>query len=418
MPRERARCKVMLKAHTDDALARQIRSLRIDVPPRIVDPGRSAREQRQIHDLLCVMLAIRQLALPVQLYKREKPDFLLETNNIQIGIETVQAINCDYVQAQVHPDAQEDGAVVDPSLYKWSTQGRPQAQIREEVRREQLSGLAWMGDSVELEFAQSIRDTVRKKRRKLLSHYERYDSDRLHIYHNQPSPILNIEKGLQYTASILFDYWNEPGFDTIYVRKFDWMLSFTKEASEIIYEFPRSSVPLGIDEDLWEQLGYAEKLYLKLLEQEPTFISDTGIGETDIELEEYFGFENDLQALRHEWFTIRDRELQEAGFSDLLKPPNRIRLMTASEVAACPAALDLFRNGLLEHVFRAIAEPVPDNTSRVIPSLSQTVASRGPEFRASVSAILYYLSKLANITHWASDSRKCTALLSTINPQD
>ena len=60
-----------------------------------------------------------------------------------------------------------------------------------------------MGDSVEREFAQSIIDVVHVKHCKLHSHYERYGSDRLLIYHNQPSPIIDIDKARVYTANIL-----------------------------------------------------------------------------------------------------------------------------------------------------------------------------------------------------------------------
>ena len=166
---------------------------------------------------------------------------------MRIGVETTEAINPDYVQAQVHPIAQGDDAVVDPSLYKWGTQGRPRSQIREEAGRTQLSGHPWMDDSVEQEFAQSIIDVVRLKHRKLQSRYVRHDTDRLLIYHNQPSPIIDIDKARVYTVTILADYWSQLGFDTVYVHKYNWMLYFTKEASNIIYEFPRSEAPFGID---------------------------------------------------------------------------------------------------------------------------------------------------------------------------
>ena len=244
MPEERDKCTVILDADTDDDLERQVQGLKIDVPPRAQDPATDAREQWQMHHLLRALLAARQLTLPVRLYKREAPDFVLQTAKMRIGVETREAINPDYVQAQVHPAAQGDDAVVDPSLYKWGTQGRPSSQIREEAGRTQLSGHPWMGDSVEQEFAQSIIDVVREKHYKLHSHYARFDSDRLLIYHNQPSPQIHIDKARVYTANILVDYWNQLGFDTVYVHKYNWMLYFTRDASAIVYEFPRSDAPL------------------------------------------------------------------------------------------------------------------------------------------------------------------------------
>ena len=414
MPEELNKCTVVLDANTEDDLERQVQALKIDVPPRAQDPATDPREQWQMHHLLRALLATRQLVLPVRLHKREAPDFVLQTGDMRIGVETTEAINPDYVQAQVHPAAQGNDAVVDPSLYKWGTQGRPKSQIREEAGRTQLSGHPWMRDSVEQEFAQSIKDVAFEKHCKLRSHYTRFDSDRLLIYHNQPSPQIHIDKARVYTAEILLDYWNQLGFDAVYVHKYNWMLSFTKDASKIVCEFPRSAAPFGINANIWEQLEPAEKIYLNLLEQEPDFVSYTSTSEPESEPDDLFGFESELQALRREWLVNRDRDLERTGCTALLQPPDRIRLRTASEVAACPATLELFRGGVLEHVFRAVAESVPDATNT---GLHQTMASCDPEFAASVTAILRYLSRFVDMIHWASDSRKCSAILYAIDPQ-
>ena len=390
-----------------------MQGLKVDVPPRVQDPATNARERRQIYHLLRTLLAARQLVRPVRLYKREAPDFVLQIGDTRIGVETTEAINPDYVRAQMHPAAQRDDAIVDPSLYKWGTHGRPKSRIREEAGRTQLSGLPWMGDSVEQEFAQSIKDVVFEKHCKLLSHYAKFDSNHLLIYHNQSSPLIHFDKARVYTAEILVDYWNQPGFDAVYVHKCNSMLSFTRGVSEIVCEFPRSDAPFGIDADIWEQIEAPERIYLKLLEQEPDFVAYTSANEPESEPDDLFGFECELQALRREWHVNRDRELERMGCGALLQPPDRGRLRTASEVAACPAALELFHGGVLEHVFCAIAESIDDTT---ITRLQQTMTCRDPEFAASITTILRHLSGFNDIAHWASNSRKCTALLSAIDP--
>ena len=176
-------------------------------------------------------------------------------------------------------------------------------------------------------------------------------------------------------------------------------------------------VGTAVDVGIWEQLRAAERTYLKLLEQEPHFMPRTSISEIVSEPDDLFGFESDLQALHREWIDYRDRDLDQIGGTSLLQPPYRIRLRTASEVAACPVALDLFLGGVLEHVVRVVAEWGPEGTITVIPTLHQTTASRGPEFAASMIAILRYLSGFDDITHWDSDSRKCSTILSTIHPR-
>ena len=414
VPEDLDKCIVILDAETGDDLETHVQGLKVDVPPRAQNPATDAREQWQMHHLLRALLAARQLSAPVRLYKRETPDFVLQNGNLRIGIETIEAINPDYVKAQVHPAAQRDGAVVDPSLYKWGTQGRSRSQIREEAGRTQLSGYPWMDDSVEQEFAQSIRDVVFEKHGKLRSHYARFDSDHLLIYHNQPSPQIHIDKARLYTADILVDYWNRFGFDTVYVHKYNWMLSFEKDRSEIVYEFPQSDAPFGIDAHIWDQLEPAEKIYLKLLEEEPHFVSYTSNSEPESDHDDLFGLKNELHAIRREWIANRDRDLARTGCTTLLQPPDRIRLRTASEVAAFPPTVALFRGGVLEHIFRAIAELVPDTA---IAGVHRALESRDPEFAVTLIAVLRYLSSFNEITHWASDSRKCSAILDAIDPQ-
>ena len=413
-PDELDTCTLLLDADTKDDLKRQVQDLKVHVGPLAQDPATDTREQRQIHDLLRALIAARQLVPPVRLYKREAPDFVLETGDKRIGIEARLVVNPDYMAAQKHPAAQRDDAVVDASLYKWGTHGRPQFQIREEAGRTRLSGLPWMDDDVEQEFAQSVKDTVLEKHYKLCSHYARFDMDILLIYHYQPSPLIDIDKARVYTSNTLIDYWDQCGFDAVYVHKYNWMLRFAQGMSKVVYESPRSNAPFFIETDIWESLRDTEKIYLKLLEEEPDFISSTySPDEREGELENLFGFESDLQALRMEWIVNRNRSLKRSGCNGLLHPPDLIRLRTASEIAACRDAFDLFCGGVLEHVFRAVSEWTDEGT---ITRLHKEMANRETEFVASVTVILRYLAGFSDIAHWASDAWRCSEVLKAIDP--
>ena len=336
---------------------------------------------------------------------------------MRIGVETTEAINRDYVRAQMHPAAQEEGAVVDPSLYKWGTEGRPTSQIREEAGRTQLSGYGWGGDSVEREFARSIVDVVHRKTLKLRSHYERYDNDYLLIYHNHPSPAIDIQKAQIYAARSLESYWSQSGFDAVYVHKHNWMLYFTKNASGILFEFPRSDAPFDMDIDAWERLESIEKLYLKSLEAETEIMQFLPTSAPEPEPDNYFPFEENLQSLCHDWLADRGRAFLERGCDCLLLSPDRVRLRTVSEVAVCPDALDLFRDCALELIIPA----VPDADADVLPTtfalLHGTMASRGGEFQASVIAVLRYLTTFEDISHWTRDARSCSTLLQLLDSQ-
>lgn len=417
MSQEHNTSKVLIEAYTLDDLKSQIDRLKIEVPPRAQSSANDEREQWQAQHLLLALFSAHQLPPPVRLHKRDAPDFLLEIKNMRIGVETTEAINRDYVRAQMHPAAQQEGAVVDPSLYKWGTEGRPTSQIREEAGRKQLSGYGWSGDNVEREFARSIVDVVHRKTLKLRSHYVRYESDCLLVYHNHPSPAIDIEKARIYAAKSLESYWGQSGFHTVYVHKHNWMLYFIKNASGILFEFPRSDAPFGMDIDVWERLESVEKLYLKSLEAETEIMQFLPTSAPEPEDDCYFPFEDDLQSLCYDWLADRGRAFLERGCDCLLLPPDRIRLRTACEVANCPDALDLFRGCVLELVIPAVADADADVHSTTFALLHGTMASRGSEFQASMIAVLRYLITFEDISHWTRDSRRCSMLLQLLDSQ-
>ena len=144
MPEKRNTSVVIVNADTLDDLKSQIDGLQIEVPPREQSPATDQREQWQIQHLLLALFRAGQLAPPVRLYKRDAPDFLLEIGDMRIGIETMEAINPDYLRAQMHPASQEDGSIIDPSLYKWGNEGRPKiADTR--GGRAQAAYRLWLG---------------------------------------------------------------------------------------------------------------------------------------------------------------------------------------------------------------------------------------------------------------------------------
>ena len=221
-------------AATSKQLRLDIERLRIDVPPR--DQGRTTDdcEQWQIQRLLQALFLADRLQLPVQLSKGESPDFLLSAGAHDMGIETTEAVNPDYVRATMHPKARIPGSLVDPSLYKWGAEGRPRQQIAEEAGRTRLTGDGWAGDSVEQDFTASVVDVTHRKSLKLRSHYERFDCDRLLIYQNQTLPCLDIEQARRSTEAALARYWRFSGFHTVHVDDGDSILEFTATGSRVL----------------------------------------------------------------------------------------------------------------------------------------------------------------------------------------
>ena len=221
-------------AETPDQLRQAIKHLAIDVPPR--DEGRTTDdcEQWQMQRLLQTLFRAGELDLPVSLTKRESPDFLLITATDALGIEATEAINRDYVAALMHPNAQNPNSVVDPSRFKWGTEGRTRKQIRNEAAQTELTGPGWGGDVPEREFAAIIADTVNAKRAKLISSYERFARDSLLVYQNQPLPGLDVECARRHAEIKVAPLLGPPGFHKVFVDVDECIVEFTATGSRVL----------------------------------------------------------------------------------------------------------------------------------------------------------------------------------------
>lgn len=224
----------MFRAETQCQLRCAIQGLAIAVPPR--DKGRTTDhcEQWQIQRLLEALFRVGQLHAPVSLIKRERPDFLLKTATLTEGIEATEAINRDRVAATMHPNARQPGSIVDPSLYKWGTEGRSRQQIANEAGRTELTGDGWIGDSVEQEFAAMVADIVSRKSAKLRGGYERFSRDSLLIYQNQILPCLDLEAAQRHAETAVTPLLGSSGYHALYVDDGENILEFTVANSRLL----------------------------------------------------------------------------------------------------------------------------------------------------------------------------------------
>ncbi|MEQ9566019.1 MAG: hypothetical protein RLN85_09435, partial [Pseudomonadales bacterium] len=112
------------------------------------------------------------------------------------------------------------------------TERRSLRKLRELASKEKLTGSGWPGESVEVEFAKSVYDTVCVKHTKLTEGYERFQKDCLLIYHNLSSPVLDFDRGAELTREALNNYWQERGFSIVVVHKNDSIGCYTQNQFE------------------------------------------------------------------------------------------------------------------------------------------------------------------------------------------
>lgn len=200
----------------------------ISVLPRNAGRTNNQVEKWVMYRALSTLCVNDLLEYPLRLRKRERPDFLLVSSGKSIGCEVTEAINGDYLRAKSLPEAANEKSIVDVSKFKWGTAKRSLDELREIVSKDKLTGPAWAGNSVEVEFSQIVFDVANKKTESLRkSGYERFSSNYLLIYCNQTLPILDVEEGSEICFSKLAQYWSDTAFDQILVEKGENIIIFT-----------------------------------------------------------------------------------------------------------------------------------------------------------------------------------------------
>lgn len=222
-------------ANNREHLLSILKKINISVPP--ICNGRKTEhcERWSICRLLATLASREKIDFPMQLIKRERPDFLLANDDRQIGIEITEAINPEYAKAKTLPEAKVDGAIIDPSLFKWKTPARPLKVLRSIISRQKLTGPGWDGSSVEIEYADAILDNIETKTKKLHSEgYGRFSENWLSIYCNLTLPALDIEEANLFFKEKAENYWSDSSFTRVFVDNGKAIIAYSSHGSEVI----------------------------------------------------------------------------------------------------------------------------------------------------------------------------------------
>lgn len=192
--------------------------------------------------LLATLVSAGQLSWPVGLIHRDRPDFLMLSGGLEIGIEVTESIPEQYAAYCALAEREFPDAMLEPSHFRWGSPPLTLVEMRTLLAQTRLSGEPWYGDSAEREWAQFILGSIQAKLAKLAApEFQKFTSNRLAIYDNLPMPNIDLNKALAHLESRLASVWNSsPGFDTIYIEHTKTFVVLTPSATK--------QLPLN---DLW-----------------------------------------------------------------------------------------------------------------------------------------------------------------------
>lgn len=231
----------MLVSNNESELESALRSMDISVPRRSEGRTKEHTERYAIAHMLSALLAKGQLWYPLELIQRERPDFLLKANGVEIGIEHTEAVP----QNEAHKTVLRD-KVDGPEVYFISHHqpGEPKKSANELIEEIQadLSGSGWAGDSVEREWSEAMLHFVKGKIETLAKEgFEKFKQNWLLIYDNWSLPVLDREKAAQFLSPKIIESNCFNSFSSVYII-----------TGDLVYVFSNTGIVRYEVNDLWK----------------------------------------------------------------------------------------------------------------------------------------------------------------------
>lgn len=217
----------MLVANNETELESVLRSIDISVPRRSGGRTKEHAERYAIAHMLSALMGKSQLSYPLELIQRERPDFLLKANGIEVGIEHTEAVP----QNEAHKTALRD-KVDGPEVHfiSHNQPGEPKKTAKELIEEIQAnhSGSGWAGDSVEREWSEAMHHFVKGKMETFEKEgFEKFKQNWLLIYDNWSLPALDREKAAQFLLPKLIESDSFNSFGIVYIITGDLVCEFS-----------------------------------------------------------------------------------------------------------------------------------------------------------------------------------------------
>lgn len=230
----------MLAASNELELEKILRSMDTSVPRRSEGRTKKHTERYAIAHLLSTLIGEDCLSYPLELLQQERPDFLLKTVSMQIGIEHTEVVP----QNEAHKATLRDNGN-GPEVYFISHHqpGEPQKTAKQLIQAIETNhaGKWWIGDSVEREWSEAMFFYIQSKIDNFMKEeFKKFEQNWLLIYDNWSLPALEREQATQLLSKKILENNCFEKFDHIHII-----------TGNFLYEFARTSVIQHKINNLW-----------------------------------------------------------------------------------------------------------------------------------------------------------------------
>jgi hypothetical protein len=232
---------VNLTAGSAVDLLRKLKGIGIAVPLRTEGRTTEQCERWSICRFLATYAETTLLQYPLQIEKRERPDFLLSLPSSRIGIEITEAVPPDWAWADTRREELNYNKLIFLERFH---PGEPQRSKQEidNIARGANPGDGWAGDAPEREWAEVMVHFAQRKAEKFLKPgYEQFEKNWLLIYDNWPLPAVQDQKAALYFVQRLASLDTPLPFDRIFV-----------ECEHSIWQFEAPAYRPRAIRDLWK----------------------------------------------------------------------------------------------------------------------------------------------------------------------
>lgn len=223
-----------LEGVNSDALIASLRQVDISVPDRTAGRTTHHTETWAISRLLATLATTSLLKYPLSVYHRDRPDFLLKTAGIEIGIEITEATSPQYAKYCALAEREFPNALLEPAHFRWGAPDLSVDDMRALLRESRLTSDGWVGDGPEQEWAKFIQSTFDTKLRKLRHEdFTQYPKNWLGVYDNTPLLDIDIDKAVALLCPLIQDYWAVvPSFDALFIEHDRSIIALTASSAD------------------------------------------------------------------------------------------------------------------------------------------------------------------------------------------